>query len=406
MATVNAASTVSGWLKEVYADNLQSLIPEGVRLLKLVKYSAGELETGNYYHQPVALTHEHGFSVGAGAVTLNAAIAASYADAQVIGKNVYLRTQVAYDVMSRASNSKKSFVKWAEQVVGNMTSSFTKRLEILHFYGGTSIGKVSAITSGVITMTTATWAPGIWAGSEGMILAAWTALTSGSQHDGDLVISAVDLTARTVTVTGTSSAVAADDFLFYKAFRGSEMSGLDSIITNTGTLHNISATTYALWKGNSLSAASGRLTFAKIQQALALGVARGLDEKVVCFCSVASFADLNTDLAAAQQFDSNYSKSKGEMGFETIKFYGANGEVEIVPSIYVKEGEAFLVPPARLKRIGSTDVTMKMPGKEDADLVLQVPDTTAYELRMYYDGNLFCERPSWCTKVTGIVNAA
>lgn len=404
MSQYNTASTINAWLKEIYADNIQNLVPEGVRLVKLVKFSAGEKELGDAYIQPVALTHEAGFSVGSGAFSLNDHIAATYGEAQVGGKNLLLRTAVSYDAMSKASNSKKAFMKWSEQVVGNMTASFMKRLEILHFYGGASLGKVSDCTTGVITMTTATWASGIWAGSEGIVLEAFTALTGGSQHDGDLTISAVDLNARTVTVTGTSSAVVQNDLLFFKGFRGAELNGIDKIVTNTGTLYNIAADDYALWAGNSFSCGSAKLTFKKIQQGLALAVNKGLDEKVTVFVNPATYADLNTDMAALRKLDDSYRKDKGENGFESITFYGVNGEIEIVPSIYVKEGEAFGVPLARMKRLGSTDVTMRMPGQSEDQLVLQLPSNAGYEMRFFYDGNLFSERPGWMVKFTSIVN--
>lgn len=407
MAQYNSASTVSAWLKEIYADELQNLVPDGVRLLKAVKFQAGEKELGDNYIQPVALTHEFGFTVGSGAFSLNDHIAATYAEAHVAGKNMLLRTAVSYDAMAKASSTKKAFMKWSEQIVGNMTSSFTKRLEILHFYGGTSIGKVqSEDGAGALTIYTATWASGIWAGAEGMQLEAFTALTGGSQHAATLTVTAVDLVSRIVTVTSSAAVgdVNADDFLFFKGFRGSEMNGIDKIVTNTGELYNISAATYALWKGNTYSAGSAKLTFKKIQQAVALAVAKGLDEKVTCYVSPATYSDLNTDYAASQRADSSYKKAKGEQGVETISFYGANGEIEIVPSIYVKEGEAFCVPLARLKRLGSTDVTMKMPGQQEDQLVLQLPSNAGYELRLFVDMNLFCERPAHCVKLSAIVN--
>ncbi len=412
MAAANSASTISAWLKEIYADSLHTLVPEGVRLVKLVKFQSGEKEIGDKYVQPVALTHEFGFTVGSGKFALNASVAATYAEAQVEGKNLLLRTQVSYDAMSKASSSKKAFMKWSEQVVGNMTSSFTKRLEILHFYGGTGLGTVSALSdssgTNTLTLTTATWASGIWAGSEGMELDAYTSTTKQNSNAA-LVVSVVDLTARTVTVTGNSTDTAAIDVgsvLYFRGFYGAEMNGIDKIVTNTGTLYNIAADTYALWKGNSYSAGSAKLTFKKIQQAIALAVGKGLDEKVTVFCSPASYADLNTDLAAMRKLDGSYSKDKGENGFESIKFYGVNGEIEIVPSIYCKEGEAFCVPLARLKRIGSTDVTMRMPGQAEDQLVLQVDGYSAYEMRLFYDGNLFCERPAWLVKITSITNDA
>jgi hypothetical protein len=409
MATQNTASTISAWLKEIYADKLHTLVPEGVRLVKMVDFQSGEKELGDAYIQPVALTHEFGFTVGSGAFSLNDAVAATYAEAQVQGKNMLLRTQISYDAMAKASNSKKAFMKWSEQVVGNMTSSFTKRLEILHFYGAASIGQVgSEDGAGALTISTASWASGIWAGSEGMQIEAFDALTGGNQHGATLTVTAVNLVTRVVTVTssGTVADVNANDYLFFKGFRGSEMNGIDAIVTNTGTLYNISASSYALWKGNSYSAGSAKLTFKKIQHAVALAVSKGLDEKVTVFCSPATWADLNTDLGALQRMDSSYRKNKGEQGFESISFYGANGEIEVVPSIYCKEGEAFCVPLSRLKRLGSSDVTMKMPGQSEDQLVLQLPSNAGYEMRLFYDGNLFCERPAWLVKITAIVNDA
>lgn len=408
MAGENTASTLSAMLKEIYADSLHNLIPEGVKLIKDVAFSSGDKELGDKFVQPVALTHEFGFSVGSGAFTLNDAINASYAEAQVEGKNLLLRSAVSYDAAAKASNNKKSFMKWSEQIVGNMTSSFTKRLEILHFYGGTSIGKVaSEDNAGALTISAATWASGIWAGSEGMQIEAFTALSGGSQHGATLTVTAVDLVNRIVTVTssGTVADVNADDFLFFKGFRGSEMNGLDKIATNATTLYNINAANYALWAGNSYSAGSAQLTFAKIQAAVALAVSKGLDEKIVVYCSPKTYGNLNTDLAALRMVDSSYKSKKGENGNENISFYGINGEIEIVPSIYVKEGEAFCVPVKRLKRIGSTDVTMRMPGMSEEQLVLQLAGSAGYEMRLFYDGNLFCERPAYLCKITNIVNA-
>lgn len=408
MAAQNTASTISAWLKEIYADELHTLVPDGVRLVKMIKFESGEKELGDKYIQPVALTHEFGFSTGTGAFTLNAAVAAVYAEAQVEGKNLLLRTQVSYDAMAKASTSKKAFMKWSEQILGNMTSSFTKRLEILHFYGGASIGRVEGTpATNVITIETATFAPGIWAGSEGMPINAYDATSGGTRQDthsaGYMTVQSTDLVNRTVTVDDDAG-VADNDYLYFYGFYGAELNGIDTITTNTGTLYNISASTYALWKGNSYSAGNAKLTFKKIQHAVALGVAKGLDEKVTTFVNPKTYADLNTDLAASRKLDSSYNKRKGDNGFESICFWGVNGEIEIVPSIYVKEGEAFCVPLKRMKRIGSTDVTMRMPGQSEDQLVLQMPSNAGYELRLFYDGNLFCERPAFLVKITTIVN--
>lgn len=399
MATFNAASTINSWLKEIYADSLQSLVPEGVKLIKQVPFSSGDKELGDKYVQPLALTHEFGFSSGSGAFSLQDSIAADYAEAQVEGRNLLLRTAVSYDAMSRASNSKKAFMKWSEQILGNMASSFNKRLEILHFYGSTNIGTVASLSGQNITLTSASVAEGIWAGSEGMKIDVYT--SGGVVRQAGLTVSAVDLTGGVITVTGTVTGIVSTDTVHFAGQYNNEMNGVDRIATNAGTLYNINAATYGLWRSNTYAVA-GALSFAKIQDAIALPVVKGLDEKVVLFCHPNAFADLNTDLAAARSFDSSFRAKKAENGSEAISFYSLNGEIEIVPSIYVKRGEAFALPLKRLKRLGSTDVTMRMPGMSDEQLMLQLPSNAGYEMRLFYDGNLFCERPAFIVKLTGI----
>jgi len=38
--------------KEVYADKIRDLVPEGMKMLKLAEFSAAEKRVGNLYHQP------------------------------------------------------------------------------------------------------------------------------------------------------------------------------------------------------------------------------------------------------------------------------------------------------------------------------------------------------------------
>ena len=224
MAQYNSASTVNAWLKEVYADSLQSLVPEGVKLIKAVPFTAGDKELGDKYVQPLALTHEFGFSSGSGAFTLNSSVAATYAEAQVEGKNLLLRSAVSYDAMARASNSKKSFMKWSEQILGNMASSFNKRLEVLHFYGSTNIGTVSSLSTQDIILTQASFAEGIWAGSEGMIIDVYT--SGGSVRQASLTIASVNLATFTLTVTGTTTGIVATDTVHFAGQYGNEMNGI------------------------------------------------------------------------------------------------------------------------------------------------------------------------------------
>lgn len=406
-STPNTVSTISAWLKEQYADTLMNLVPDGVKFLPKAKFKAGK-ELGDKYIQPLSLTHEFGFTHGTdgSAYSLKDAVNATYVEAQVDTAEIILRSQVSYGAAAKASSSKKSFVTWANQLVGNMTSSLTKRIEILCFYGKQSIGQIASISTNTLTLTDASWASGIWAGAEGVKIDGYDTKSGGSvQNSGvtPMTVASVDFGNKSVTVDNATG-LAVGDFLYFHGGYASEQNGLDQIITNSGSLYNVSAATYTLWAGNSEAVGNANLTFAKIQNGVAKAVGKGLDGKVTLYCSPATYATLNTDLAAFSRRDNKYNAKKGENGYEAICFYSLNGEIEIVPSIYVKEGEAFAVPMDSVCRIGASDVTMKMPGMDDEELLHQLPSNAGYELRLFYSANLFVERPGHCVKFTGIVN--
>jgi len=426
MAGENTVSTLNGLFKEIYADKIENLIPDGVKLLKLVQYIESAKEIGNFYNQPVQLTHEHGVTYSKannGAFPLNDAVAAKFENARLEGSQMLIRSAMGYEAAARASNDKKAFVKATSLMVQNMVNSMAKRLEISMFYGSTNIGKIASqaatvppsTTARVFTLETASWASGIWAGAENMpldvsVLAVPAAVFN---TNAQLLVTAVDLTARTVTVSGNATdltaidaQIAAGAFLCPRGSITNDVTGLDRIITNTGTLYGVSASTYALWKGNTFDAQNAALSFQKILAAVALSVERGLDQDVVCLLSPKTWANISSDQAALRMYDDSYKSSKLETGASEYSFHGQNGKIDIVSSIYVKEGEAFIFPPKRLKRIGAMNISFKMPGRQQQeDFFLELATAAGYELRAYTDQTLFADSPARLCKVVNIVNS-
>lgn len=396
-----SAQSLSAYLKETYANEIAKLVPDSVQLLKRIPFKQDE-KVGAHYLVPVQLTGEHGFSAGgSGLIALNAALAHVASQASIDPKQLILRSVITYDQAARASSSKQAFQAWADGKLIPMAESFNRRLEFNCLYGNSGLGTVESNTSGALLISLATWAPGAFVGLEGAIVQAFTAVSGGSQHDGDLTITAVDVNARTVTVSGTNSSVVANDILFIKGCRTLEMDGLNKVITATSSQFGIDPSAYSLWAGNSYSAGSAPLTMGKVQSAVAMAVNKGLDEEVIVLVSPGAFANLNSNEAALRQYG---AAKNGENGFETLKFYSVNGMIEIVPSINVKQGDAFVIPYKQCMRVGSIDVTMKMPGMQSEDLVLQVPDYNAYEMRMFTEQQIFCRTPGKCVKITGIIN--
>lgn len=332
-----------------------------------------------------------------------------------------IRSSMSYEAAARASNDKKAFVKATSLMVKNMVNSMAKRLEISCLYGRRNIGKISA-TSGsgasrTFTIDTQHWASGIWAGSEGMPLDCIdTATQSGSSvllnSNAQVLVSAVDLTARQVSVTGNASdltaidgAIATGAFFIPRGALNQDLFGLDRIVTNTGTLYNIDASAYALWKGNVVDNSASALSLSKILSALARAVERGLDEDVVAMLSPKTWANISSDQAALRRYDDSYKGSKLENGAVEYSFFGQNGRIDIVSSIYVKEGECFILPPKLLKRIGAMDISFKMPGRPQEEFFLELQSNAGYELRAYTDQTLFAEAPAKLVKIFNITNS-
>jgi hypothetical protein len=420
--SANTPSTLSGLFKEVYRDDVMNLEPDAVKILKIVPFEEGEKQPGNKYHQPVILSNEQGFTYAAfnaGAFALNGAIALAMQDAQVSSSQILLQSQISYDAAARAETSKKAFKKATRLIVENMVESMSKRVEIACLYGATGLATCSSsanagTTSTVITISLATWATGIWAGSEGAQLDYYSSAGVLKNSNAALVISAVNITNRTITVTGNGTDITAVDSdisspgsgkLYWYGAYGNEMSGLDKIITNTGTLFNISAATYALWAGNTYGAGSAALTMGKLLSANSLAVQRGLNEDATVMLNPDTWTNVMSDLAALRRYDGSYSKSQLSNGTEALEFHAQNGKLNIVSHNIVKQGEAFIFPHKKAMRIGAWDISFKTPGKTEEEIFMQLQGYAGYELRNYTDQHFFMETPARCVKITGIINA-
>lgn len=417
-------ANLTGLFKEAYGPDVNNLIPESAKITKMVNFVPRDKETGNLYHQPVIVSNEHGVTyatVDAGAFALNTAISMQMKDAQIAGAQILLRSSLSYDAASRASNNVKAFMKATELMVQNMMESGTDRLEIACLYGASGLATCSSsvntnATTTVVQLSTATWATGIWLGKETCKIQFYNGSSLiSSSTDSIFTISVVDVANRKLTVTGTATGITALDSdlagagagvtkVFFNGAYSNEMSGLDTIITNTGSLFNVDAAAYNLWKGNSYSAASAALTMGKILSATSLAVQRGLNEKATVFMNPDTWTNVASDLAALRKYDGSYRREKAENGVESISFYHQNGELELVGWNKVKEGEAFIIPMKRVRRLGSTDFTFKTPGRED-EIFLHLADNAGYELRLYTDQAIFLETPARATKITGIVNS-
>jgi hypothetical protein len=392
--------------KETYAEKIEDLIPDGVKLLNMVKFLPKDKNPGLLYHQPVVLGLEHGVTFASSdddAFALNAPVAGVIKDAQVKGYPLVLRSVLGYTAASRAAQgTKQAFMDATKYLVSNMLRSVTKKLEIEMLYGQMGYGAVASNATTVVTIATAEWAPGIWAGAEGMPIEIRD--VTGAVSKGVFNIVSVSMDNRTITLDADPSPLVAGDIIHHKGAYGNEFAGVHKILTNTGTIFNISAATYNLFKGNVVGAGNAALSFNKLNLAAARGIEKGQDGKLVALVNPRAWSNMMNDQAALRRYDGSYSKEKAELGSKSILFHSQNGEIEIMPSIYVKEGYAYLLNAEDWSRVGSQDVSFKRPGQGE-DFFRDQENNAGYELRLYTDQALFCCAPGKSTLINAIVNS-
>lgn len=391
----NSMTNLNGLFKERYADKMERLIPDGKKLIQKIPFLPKDKQPGNAFHQPVVLGMEHGVTFAddtEGAFALEAPVAGVIKDAVVKGYQLLLRSALSYQAASRAMGpGERAFEDATKFLVGNMMDSIAKKLEIELLYGQMGYGVVNGVSGLVIDIVDAEFAPGIWSGAEGMPIEIYDATLTTNR--GSATVTAVDLTNKTITVNAVPGGTVATDVIFHKGAKGKEFAGIHKILSNTGSLFGISASSYALWKGSQFAPGSTSvLSFAILQQAISKGVEKGLDSDVMVLVNPGHWDDLLTEQAALRMYDSSYKADASENGARSIKFHSQNGMVEIVPSIYVKEGNAYVLCLEDWVRVGSTDITFKRPGQGD-NFFRELEDHAGFELRCYTDQAVFCAKP-------------
>lgn len=417
MATTNTLAEMAGIFKEVYGDAVQYAYPNGVRLIKDIKFDKAN-QIGAGYNIPVVLTHENGFtlrkaSTNSAFTIADPAVGVSQ-NATVDAAQVVLSSELNYEAAAKAASAgKRAFVKATSHVVRNMTDSHKKMLEVQALYGQQDIGVVATDSGATQVISAATWAPGIWAGLENARLDIFdTTLATertGNGFPGEAVAS-VDMSARSVTFDTDPVSTAGDRIFFEDAYAVSgtvfnENLGIHKALTTSGAVFGINNSTYNLWKPAS-TAAGGQLLFDHIQETAArIAEKGGINGKLKCYVSNLTWIDLLGDQAALRRYDGAEGKSGAYVsGAEEIVFHTATGPVSIVPSIYVKRGFAYMLDTGCWSRIGSWDFGFGDP--VSGEIFHRLESKAGVDLRSYSACSVFCRQMGRNGIITGIVNSS
>jgi hypothetical protein len=416
MALVNTTTTLEGIFKRVYDNKVRFIYPNGVRFIKDIPFRGGDKRPGESFNAAITLVFENGMTYlapAAGAATLLNAAVGQTLRANVDGFQMILRSQVDYESIAKASTGgPRAFVQSTKHIVANMANSFRKRQEIDTLYGQNGLGIAESISTTDVVITAASWAPGIWAGTEGAQVDWFDTTLAAARVSGTSVeVSSVDFGTRTITFTTDVSAnVVATDRVFWEgaAVAGpthSSQLGIDEIISaTTGTIFGIDTTLFTLWQGNTIPVGGAALEMKHLQEAAARIVEKGGGEgKLCCYVSTATWVDLIQDLSALRRFQKADGNARYEAGAEAITFWTQSGPIEIKPSIFVKGGRAYLLDLGSWSRIGAQDFAFGDPAERQ--VFHRLESAAGYDARAYANQSVFTDAIGHNAILTGIVNS-
>lgn len=404
-----------GNFKNIYKGPFVDKLPAASKLMR--DMPMGDVQVvGDYLAVPVELQHEHGITYAAprtGPNTLLASNAAQSQQALVEGYQLFGRSRVDYESMAKASSAgEKAFMAATRLIVKRLTKASGKRAEIALLHGRMGIGTIESVsgssTTRTWTITTGTFVPAIWAGSINATLDVFAANYTGTKVNSNAAVVVTgmnfDPATRTVSVSGNATdltnIVAGMQIFFETSSPTNDMPGIDyTIQLQSGTLWNISATTYELWRGNVISS-SGSPGFGKIIAGVQRAAELGLEDNTMAYVSPSYFTRLTEDFASLQKFDYSYKAKSGDQGVEEITFHGQTGITKIIPHIYQKPDRVHIVAMDEWRRVGAADLDFKYPNESDP--FFPVPDVGAHELRVYGSFAPFCEAPSHQVVLTGV----
>lgn len=408
-----AAEDFSALHKVAYGDGVPELVPDIAIIQKDIKFAQSNL-MGDYFEQAVRLALPGGFTRAlgdgsAGVVSLAGATAGVQKKAKVYGTQLILQDQISYEDLAKAAKAGPQAYKKATALFWEgMQLSMRKMLEVMCLYGNVGIGKVSAYSASnasysnqpTITIAESDWAPQIWAGFEGTTLSVMNAATSSERGEANIV--SVDIENRVVVLSATVSSCAANDIVYYKDGYGAEMSGLYAILSNTGTLFNISATTYANWKA-AQHTVSGAFSFQALKKGLSKGAGKGLMGNITVYCSDGAFDDLVGDIHQLRNVDKSETR-RIELGQDEVLYKRGGVSAIVKPHAMVKNGHAMGVVTDYSKRVGAADFAFGIPGEDR--IWFDLEGKTGKEGRAYTHQGVFIEQPGVCVLWNSITNRA
>lgn len=384
-------TTAAAYMKENYNDDvLSDAVPKAAPgLYFLPKFTDF---TGNNYIQPIKYSNPQAIisgSSGFSNLTSNPGNTTSKRFVVTSTKH-YGIVQIDRELILASSNDEGAFVSELDNEIKSAVDELGRDLgrQVYGTSAGT-LGKVSSISSHVITLVN----KGDAANFEvGMTLDSYTATSGGSAHDAGLVVTAVNETSGTVTVTGDSTTTT-NDYLFRQNSRGSEWNGLQDWLPTSApspgdSFFGVDRSASPRLYGQSMDGSTDALQDLLNKACMKVEKQGGKATHILC-----PF-EYYVKIANSEQVQKRYAAPSGDeasLGFAGIEVITPYGVARVYPDRFCPSTTMFVLSMDSWKLVSRLNLVQWT--QEDGTIILRQATADAFQARIASYSNLLCMNP-------------
>lgn len=425
-------ANLQGNFKKRYGPWIDAL-PDDHTLADTGPFVSREMRSGLDYNIPVLTGLELGqtANVDNSAFTINPSVGTTIATATLDGGTILTTADLSYDTIFKGlngagnGNGGSAFKNTLDLTVEGLVRGAALYRELALGYGpGTSaavasnIGVVNASISGanlaapqVVTLTVASWIPGLWIVATNMPVDIYQA-DGTTPRDGaatpasPIVVQGMTSPSQTrlqLFRSGSAAVVATNDVIVPIGWRTKSCFGLEAIYNNATTLFGINAATVMPWRCVVIPV-GGVLTRGMILGAGARMAINGVRDGMTLMASPYTFADLAEEASALRRWTD--SSTAREQGASTLTYDTPAGTITVKVWNFSKAGQAFLIAKAadNFVRVGSTDNTMRPIGGGAEGFFTNSTTIAGAQMKCYSNQAPLFQKPYWNALMNGIVN--
>jgi hypothetical protein len=386
-------TTAGNILKEVYEGSLRDQINSKIKLLSRLEKTSTGIVGAKYVTFPIHTTRNSGVGARRENETLPSAGNQGTEAARLSLKYLYGRIQLSGPVIELVDSDFNTFISALELETDKIKDDL--KVDLNRQCYGNSTGLLATVST-VGANTTATVVSGIKNLQVGEVIDVYTAAAFAAEGVVKATVTIISLTATTVTVS-SSVTWANLDCIVRTGNINREITGIGAIVSDTGTLYNISPTTVPVW-ASTVDANGG--TARALGESMMITMSDNIVEKGseadVVFTSLGVRRAYFNLLEQQREF-SNTSTFTG--GFGGLKFMTDDGEIPIVSDKDCPSGTMYFLSTKHLKVYQPAD--WRWLDRQGSKWV-QVPNTDAFSATLYRYMELGTDRRNAHGKIADI----